>query len=109
MRQRKSRVAVIGTTSWGTTLAIMLSRKGLAVSLWARTEQEAEKLNRGKQNAVRLPEFSFPEGLQATASLDEALNKAGLVIFAVPSQDMRRNVRLVREHLDSSMLILSVA
>ncbi len=109
MRQRKSRVAVIGTTSWGTTLAIMLTRKGLAVSLWARTEQEAEKLNREKQNAIRLPGFSFPEGLRATASLDEALDKAGLVIFAVPSQDMRHNVRLVREYVDSSMLILSVA
>ena len=109
MRQRRSRVAVIGTTSWGTTLAIMLSRKGLEVSLWARTEAEAEKLNRKKQNAIRLPGFSFPEGLRAIASLDEALDKAGLIIFAVPSQDMRHNVRLVREYLDSSMLILSVA
>lgn len=109
MRQRRNRVAVIGTTSWGTTLAIMLTRKELAVSLWARTEQEAEELNREKQNASRLPGFSFPEELRATASLDEALDKAGLVIFAVPSQDMRHNVRLVREYLDSSMLILSVA
>jgi glycerol-3-phosphate dehydrogenase (NAD(P)+) len=109
MRQRRSRVAVIGTTSWGTTLAIMLSRKGLEVSLWARTEAEAEKLNRKKQNAIHLPGFSFPEGLRAIASLDEALDKAGLIIFAVPSQDMRHNVRLVREYLDSSMLILSVA
>ena len=109
MRQRESRVAVIGTTSWGTTLAIMLSRKGLAVSLWARTEQEAEKLNREKQNAIRLPGFSFPEELRATASLDEALDKAGLVIFAVPSQHMRQNVRVVWEYIDSSMLILSVA
>jgi glycerol-3-phosphate dehydrogenase (NAD(P)+) len=109
MRQRKSRVAVIGTTSWGTTLAIMLSRKGLAVNLWARTEVEAERLKREKGNTIRLPGFPFPEGLQATASLDEALDKAGLVIFAVPSQNMRHNVRLVREYLDSSMLILSVA
>jgi glycerol-3-phosphate dehydrogenase (NAD(P)+) len=109
MRQRKSRVAVIGTTSWGTTIAIMLTRKGLAVSLWARTEEEAEKLNSEKGNTIRLPGFPFPEGLRATASLDEALDKAGLVIFAVPSQDMRRNVSLVREHLGSSTLILSVA
>jgi len=109
MRQRRSRVAVIGTTSWGTTLAIMLSRKGLVVSLWTRTEAEAKKLNREKQNAVRLPGFSFPEGLRATDTLDEALDKAGLVIFAVPSQDMRRNVRLVKTYLDGSMLILSVA
>jgi glycerol-3-phosphate dehydrogenase (NAD(P)+) len=109
MKRRTSRVAVIGTSGWGTTLAIILSRKGLAVSLWARTEREAEKLNREKVNTIHLPGFSFPEGLRATASLGEALDKAGLVIFAVPSQDMRRNVRLAKQHLERSMLILSVA
>lgn len=109
MRQRRSRVAIIGTTSWGTTLAIMLTRKGLAVNLWARTKQEAEKLNREKQNAIRLPGFLFPDELHATSSLDEALDKAGLVIFAVPSQKMRHNVKLAGEYFDSSMLILSVA
>ncbi len=109
MKRRTGKVAVIGTTSWGTTLAMILSRKGLAVSLWARVEEEAEKLNREKINTARLPGFPFPEGLRATASLDEALDKADLVIFAVPSQDMRRNVRMAKQYLDSSMLILSVA
>jgi glycerol-3-phosphate dehydrogenase (NAD(P)+) len=102
-------VAVIGTTEWGTTLGIMLRRKGMKVSLWARTEEEAEKLNRERENTARLPGFPFPEGLRATASLDEALDRAGLVILAVPAKDMRANVRLVRGHLDSSMLILSAA
>ena len=32
-----------------------------------------------------------------------------LVILAVPSGDMRRNVRLVGEHLDNSALVLSVS
>jgi glycerol-3-phosphate dehydrogenase (NAD(P)+) len=109
MKRRASKVAVIGTTGWGTTLAIILSRKGLAVSLWARTKQEAAKLNREKVNKIHLPGFSFPEGLRATASLDEALDKTDLVIFAVPSQDMRRNVRLAKKYFDRSMLILSVA
>jgi len=102
-------VAVVGTTEWGTTLGIMLSRKGMKVSLWARTGEEAERLTRERENTARLPGFPFPEGLWATASLEDALNKVALVILAVPSQDMRHNVRLVREHLDSSMLILSAA
>ena len=109
MKRTTGKVAVIGTTTWGTTLAIILSRKGLGVSLWARTEEEAEKLNREKANASHLPGFPFPEGLCATASLDEALDKAGLVIFAVPSQHMRHNLILAKQYLDSSMLILSVA
>jgi glycerol-3-phosphate dehydrogenase (NAD(P)+) len=103
------KIAVIGTTDWGTTLAIMLSRKGLKVWLWARTEEEAEKLNRDRENKSRLPGFPFPEGLNATAALKEAMGGASLVILAVPSWHMRNNVRLVREHLAESTLILSVA
>ena len=109
MKARTGRVAVIGTTDWGTTLAIMLSRNGLDVSLWARTEAEAEKLNLERENTARLPGFSFPDGLRVTASLGEALYGAGLVILAVPSQSMRHNVRLIKEHLNRSLFILSVA
>jgi glycerol-3-phosphate dehydrogenase (NAD(P)+) len=109
MKGRAGRVAVIGTTDWGTTLGIMLSRNGLDVSLWARTEGEAEKLNLERENTARLPGFSFPQGLRVTASLEEALYGVGLVILAVPSQKMRHNVRLMKEHLNRSLFILSVA
>ncbi|MEE8469995.1 MAG: NAD(P)H-dependent glycerol-3-phosphate dehydrogenase [Dehalococcoidia bacterium] len=104
-----SEIAIIGTTSWGTTLGLVLSRKGVTVNLWARTEEEARRLNQDRENARHLPGFEFPPELKATASLDEALNGAGLVILAVPSQDMRRNTKLVGEHLNDSMFILSVA
>ena len=39
-----SRIAIIGTTTWGKTLGVVLANKGLEVSLWARTEPEAIKL-----------------------------------------------------------------
>ena len=39
------KIAVIGTTAWGTTLAVMLAARGLEVVLWARTEDEAARLN----------------------------------------------------------------
>jgi len=102
-------VAVIGTTTWGATLGIMLSRKGLSVRLWARSEEEAEGLNRDRENARQCPGFRFPEGLGATASLDEALGEAELIILAVPSQYMRHHAGLVRDHLDGSKRVLSVA
>lgn len=109
MKPKAGEAAIIGTTSWGTTLGLVLSRKGMKVKLWARTEEEAAKLNGEGENASRLPGFSFPQGLSATASLEEALAGAALVILAVPSQDMRRSTILVREHLSKSMFILSVA
>ena len=39
-----TKVGVLGTTSWGTTLAILAAQKKLDVCLWSRTEQEANQL-----------------------------------------------------------------
>jgi len=103
------KVAIVGTTAWGTALGIMLARKGMDVALWARGEEEAETLNRDRENTARLPGITFPDTLAVTCRTGDALKGASLVIFAVPSQEMRRNVRLVSEHIDGDTPILSVA
>jgi glycerol-3-phosphate dehydrogenase (NAD(P)+) len=55
------------------------------------------------------PGVEFPSKLVVTTSLSEALAKAKAVILVVPSQSMRQNIKLVAEHLDESMLIVSAA
>jgi glycerol-3-phosphate dehydrogenase (NAD(P)+) len=104
-----SRVAVIGNTTWGTTLGIILARKGMGVRLWARTQEEAEELNRERQNRACLPGVAFPQRLQASSSLEEVMAGAALAILAVPAQTMRGNVRLLAGHLGGAPLLLSAA
>ncbi|MDO8491792.1 MAG: NAD(P)H-dependent glycerol-3-phosphate dehydrogenase [Dehalococcoidia bacterium] len=101
------KVAVIGTTSWGTTQAIMLSRRGFEVSMWARTEAEARRLRADRQNSRMMPGFPFPDGLLVTASAASALRGAAMVIFAVPSQSLRENVKAVGKHIGGAMIVLS--
>ncbi len=101
--------AVIGTTAWGTTLGIILAREGVGVRLWARTPEEAATLNRERENTRHAPGFGFPQGMSATASLDEALEDAGLVIIAVPARYVRKHAGMIRERIDSSTMVLSVA
>lgn len=103
------KVAIIGTTSWGTTLGIILARRGVEVALWARTEEEAERLAREGENTARLPGIPFPKSLSLTSAIEEALRGASLVILAVPSQEMRQNVRLVKGHIAEGVPILSAA
>ncbi|MBE0415822.1 MAG: NAD(P)-dependent glycerol-3-phosphate dehydrogenase [Dehalococcoidia bacterium] len=103
------KVAIIGTTAWGTTLGIMLARRGIDVALWARTREEAERLERARENTARLPGIPFPKKLTPTSSIEETLKGSSLVILAVPSQQMRQNVRLVKGHIDQSTPILSAA
>jgi len=102
------KVAVVGTTSWGTTLALLLLGKGLQVRLLARTAAEARELSRRGENPL-LPDIPLPRELSITADVEEALKGAALVIMAVPSQTMRQNLRWVAPALDRRSLILSAA
>ena len=103
------KVCIIGTTSWGTTLAVMLARRDIDVALWARTGDEAERLGRDRENAARLPGIVFPDRLLPTADAGDALNGASLVTLAVPSQEMRRNVGRVKGHVAPGVPVLSAA
>lgn len=103
------KIAVIGTTAWGTTLAVMLAAKGEKVWLWSRTEEEAEILSRERENKRHLLGVKFPPALQLTASSSEAVSGAELIILAVPSQSMRQNLRRLKGWLDHSTLLLSTS
>ena len=103
-----SKIVIIGTTSWGKTLGVILARKGREVFLWARTEAEAAELRNSNSSGDPVL-AAFPPQLSVTSSLGEALADAQAVILAVPSQAMRRNISLVRDYLNESMLTISAA
>ncbi|AGG08349.1 NAD(P)H-dependent glycerol-3-phosphate dehydrogenase [Dehalococcoides mccartyi] len=105
-----SKVCIIGTTTWGITLGTIIAHKGREVMLWARTEDEAMLLSTQRRPADFLPEnYHFPEFMNVTACLEEAVAGADMVLLAVPSQRMRPNIRLVAPLLTKSMLICSAA
>jgi glycerol-3-phosphate dehydrogenase (NAD(P)+) len=103
------KIAIVGTTTWGMTLGVLLADKGLQVRLWARNEEEVARLKDDGTNPVLPPGITFPTRLSITSSLDEALADVRAVIMAVPSQSMRQNVKLVSQHLNSSVLVVSAA
>jgi len=103
------KIAIIGTTTWGITLGVVLARKGLDVRLWARTEQEAIKLRQARNELHSLSDIILPPKLSTTSLLTEALTGVKAVIMAVPAQAMRQNIKLVAKHLEKSTLIVSAA
>ena len=105
-----TKIAIIGTTTWGVTLSVVLANNGIQVRLWARTEKEAVKLRNGGSHPALVKGISFPsEKLSVTSSLGEALDGVKMVIVAVPSQSMRQNIILVRDYLSKSMLVMIAA
>lgn len=82
-------IAVLGAGSWGTALAILLSRNGAVVRLWGHLTTEVERLHRDGENREFLPGYPFPDGLSVTADLGEALQGADEVLVVVPSHAFR--------------------
>jgi len=106
------KIAVIGATSWGITLSLMLAKKGLRVALWARTAQEAQELRQTDLHSCghhhyELPPGKIPFGLSITDDPAEAMSRAQAAILTVTSQTMRQNIRIIKDYLGQSMLIAS--
>ena len=99
--------AIIGATTWGTTLGILLAQNGVPVSLLTRSETEAQTLTSQGRNARFLPDVPFPDSLSVTSQPESALRQSSLVIIAVPSNRMRENVQRIESHLQPGSIILS--
>jgi len=103
------KIAIIGTTSWGITLGIILAQKGVKVGLWARTQQEADELKNNGPVPDLSPDIDFPPNLLVTNRLSEVMDEAKTVILVVPSQTMRQNIKLVADYLNKSIIVVSAA
>ncbi|MEO5952055.1 MAG: NAD(P)H-dependent glycerol-3-phosphate dehydrogenase [Chloroflexia bacterium] len=111
-RAVRGRVAVVGTGSWGTTLAILAARQGLETRLLTRTEEEAEAFRSAGENERFMRGYPFPPLLTPTADIAEAVAGCDMVIMVVPSQTMRANIRALKPHLAGAKqdaIILSAA
>ena len=98
-----TKVGVLGTTSWGTTLAILAAQKKLDVCLWSRTEQEANQLQIDGANKRFFPNSPFPPNLRIEPSTLSAVSDAEVVILAVPSNTLRTNLKAIKSSLKKSI------
>ncbi|MGA9343304.1 MAG: NAD(P)H-dependent glycerol-3-phosphate dehydrogenase [Rhodanobacteraceae bacterium] len=82
-------VAVLGAGSWGTALAVLLARRGIRTTLWARAAQAVVDMASDRCNARYLPMLAFPEALQLSGALEPTVRDAATVLIAVPSHAFR--------------------
>jgi len=105
---KKTKVAVLGAGSWGTTFAKILCDAGADVTIWARRPELAREISESKRNSDYLPGINLPRNLWASSKLPEVLDGAEQVYLSVPSQTLRGNLQIVRELIPSDALIISL-
>jgi glycerol-3-phosphate dehydrogenase (NAD(P)+) len=95
------RIAVLGSGSWGTALAIQFARAGRETMMWGIETHEIESMAKERRNTTYLPDAPFPERLNVTTDLDTALTGAEDILVVVPSHAFREMMhRLVESASD---------
>lgn len=89
------RVGVLGAGSWGTTLAILLTKKGIKTVLWARNHKFAKQIRENRQNTLYLPGFELPAALEITSDISKAVTDKEVILFVVPSHGLREVAKQV--------------
>jgi len=98
MTVEAEKIAILGTGSWGATLAALFGRAGHSVTVWTQDSNKAAGINT-THKMERPIRIEFPENVRATHILKAALADATIVVFCCPSQAVRSLALEVKPHL----------
>lgn len=88
MQRRQPRVAVLGAGSWGTAVASIVAVSA-PTTIWARSAEVAEDIDRNGRNSRYLGDVALTDGLRATSDMERAVAEADVLIMGVPSHGFR--------------------
>ncbi|MGX9355824.1 NAD(P)H-dependent glycerol-3-phosphate dehydrogenase [Roseobacteraceae bacterium S113] len=95
-------VCVLGAGAFGTALAMSFARAPADVTLVARDEDCALRLQTSRENAARLPGVTLPERLSVSHQVPDS---ADIVLLAVPMQQLSNVVRTHQAALLGKLLV----
>ena len=85
----KPAVALLGSGSWGTALAVHLGRTGHRTILWGIETEELVAMTRDRVNARYLPGVRLPDRVEIEHDFERAVAEADQLLVVVPSHAFR--------------------
>ncbi len=101
-------VTILGSGTWGTALANLLSSKGIHVTIHSPFKEEAEYYDKFRRHQ-HLPGAVIDASIVYSWNLEEALKGAEAVVFACPSPYIRSTAKSVKPFYDPNVVYVSVA
>jgi glycerol-3-phosphate dehydrogenase (NAD(P)+) len=100
-------ITILGDGGWGTTLAILLDKKGFRVTLWSPFAAYARLLDSKRVNPNFLKGVKIPKSIRVSADLKNAL-AVDLIVLAIPSQYLRSVLSKGKAYYRRSIPVVSV-
>lgn len=103
-----SKIGVIGSGTWGTALAVLLTGNGHEVELWSAVPAEVEALTATRRHP-NLGDTPIPEKIRVTGDIEQAMKDKELLVLSVPSVYVRETARRMAPFLKEGQVITNVA
>ena len=103
------KIAVLGAGSWGTTLAILMTRNVREVMLWEFRPEAVKIMQQDRENREFLPGKAFADNLHVTDDISEAVTGADFCLSAVPTHAVRQTVNRIVDCLPGNCIIISAS
>ena len=104
-----AKVGVIGSGSWGTALARVLSKNGHEVTLWSRREEESHMLREERENKSKLPGVKLPDDILCTTDLEQTVEGKDILVLATASPSIRSMAKKMAPYVAAGQLIVDVS
>ena len=102
-----NKVAVVGSGSWGTTLAVLVAEAHGACALWAHDPHEAHDMAARRENVRFLPGVTLPDTVHIDHDPATVLHGADLVLIIVPIRRLRENWEAIGHLIEPHAAIVS--
>ena len=99
------KVGIIGSGSWGMSLAIYLANKGNEVKVWSHTEEEKNLIN-NERKCKYLQKAEIPNNVYCTTDYKEAIEGTELILHVTPSICTRECVKEYKEYISNQPVII---
>lgn len=103
------KIGVIGAGSFGTSLAVLLIKKGYNVTIWGRKTSQISIMREMRENPQYLPGIILPEELVITDEMKVAIEDADLLLFSVPAQSFRSVYKEAINYIRKDAIVVNVA
>lgn len=103
------KISIIGAGSFGTAIAVVLGHSGYSITIWAREKGVVDGINQNRFNPEYISDVKLPKSVNASYTIQEALQGSEMVVFATPSHALREVAGKAKKHLTGNEIIVSVA
>ncbi|MCI9303208.1 NAD(P)H-dependent glycerol-3-phosphate dehydrogenase [Clostridium sp.] len=103
------KVAFIGGGSFGTALAILLSKKGIQSNVFDIDKDVVDDININRKNDRYIRGLYINEEVRAFTDLNEAIDNVDYLVLSVPSHVVRNICKELNDKLNSNTIIINIA